>query len=73
MTAAEHLAATARVYGPPVGILLGTIREAAEAFATHCANLDSTQAADAALGAAEGLRRHLLMLRARLIETEGAR
>lgn len=68
MTAAEHLAATARVFGPPAGILRETIREAAEAFAARCANLDSPQAADATLGAAEGLRRHLLMLRARLIE-----
>jgi hypothetical protein len=73
MTAAEYLAATARVFGPPAHTLRGTIRDAAEAFAARCTNLDSTQAADAALGAAEGLRRHLLMLRARLIETEGAR
>lgn len=73
MTAAEHLAATARVFGPSAGILRETIREAAEAFATRCANLDSPHAADAALGAAEGLRRHLLMLRVRLIEPEGTR
>lgn len=68
MTAAKYLAATARVVGPPTGMLLETIREIAEAFAMHCANLDSPHAADAALGSAEGLRRHLLILRARLIE-----
>lgn len=73
MTATEYLAASARTYGPPAAELLGTIREAAEAFAMQCATLDSTRAADAALGAVDGLRRHLLMVRSRLIEAEGQR
>ncbi|MBK6728574.1 MAG: hypothetical protein IPG63_15340 [Xanthomonadales bacterium] len=71
MNTADHLAALGRLYGPGAGELRNTVEAAAYALGESAGDFRTVAHIDAALATVEGLRRHLLRLRACMGEADG--